>query len=981
MQDAIDGCSTSRFSKSPNGRHRSGCRSEPSPNTLRIVLVWASVALFAAACGGGGGGGGITASGSESGVIVDGVSKGGSGGGNEDNFGITSQSSYTENSNEKSPRSVSTPSLRLYASRYDPIAILTWSLSRNGNSASVVRYEYQVDSANSLDENDPWLVTNATRSSHVEDDLDDSLAYYFRVRAVLDDGQAVTSKVATAHPHPPSTRDPQPDKPVNLQARGGPGRVLLTWETPIPKKIVETPEGREAITAYLYKETNGIWRKTDSDHAQVIEGLQQNRSYTFWLKAVSNHGIGDVDSVSVTTTATLEMPAAPTGLAARKSGPWTDLQWDAPLWNGGAEITSYEYRVNTGNWTALAHRSHLVIDCPYRCTYSGSIQGASLGDSIQVRARNSVGPGTGSTAAEVFDTPGLSVFGATVHENHENAVTFRVQLDATTSNTVTVNYATRDGTAEAGTDYVAVSDTLTFAPGDRTEFVSVEIVQDSHDEDRETFTLVLSSPTNAHIVQAEATATIGNSDPMPRAWLARFGRTAAEHVLEAVAGRIAAPRVPGLEGSLADQQLRPGGGTGDEGTRRNHEELAAWVRKVDQRDGDGFGHGAYRPSGSELLAGSSFSFTSGSADGGSSSIWARGAYSDFDGRDGDLSLDGEVRTMMLGADYAREDWLAGLVISRSRGKGDYRGTGAGTVESRLTGLYPYAAREVSDRLSVWATAGYGEGNLTLTPEGQGPVETDMDLAMLAVGGRGQIVGREGYVLALKADGLLLRTTSDSVTGLASATANVNRLRLGLEGVWTVWLEDGSVLTPVLEVGLRHDGGDAETGFGADLGGGFVLENPVQGFSAELRARGLLTHEESRFEDWGISGSLNYDPDPASNLGLSVSVVPAWGAPSTGGMNRLWNLQGTTSLQQAGSSSQDGRINAEIGYGFAVAGGRFIGTPSLQFEQSEGGQHYRFGYRLVPPRGGGLDFGLEAFQHQLYEDGIEYRAGFTLATPW
>ena len=291
--------------------------------------------------------------------------------------------------------------------------------------------------------------------------------------------------------------------------------------------------------------------------------------------------------------------------------------------------------------------------------------------------------------------------------------------------------------------------------------------------------------------------------PIPRAWLARFGRAAAEHVLEAVAGRIAAPREPGLESSLAGQS---------------------------QNESD-------RPADSELLAGSSFSFTSGSADGGFGSVWARGAYSDFDGFDDGVSLEGDVRTAMLGVDYAREDWIAGLAISRSRGKGDYRGADAGTVESRLTGLYPYAAREMSDRLSLWATAGYGKGELTLTPEGQDSVETDMDLAMVAVGGRGLLVGGEGYTLALKADGLLLRTTSDFRPGLAKATANVNRLRLGLEGAWTVWLKDDSVLMPILEVGLRHDGGDAETGFGADLGAGLMLEDPARGFSAELRARG------------------------------------------------------------------------------------------------------------------------------------------------
>ena len=113
-------------------------------------------------------------------------------------------------------------------------------------------------------------------------------------------------------------------------------------------------------------------------------------------------------------------------------------------------------------------------------------------------------------------------------------------------------------------------------------------------------------------------------------------------------------------------------------------------------------------------------------------------------------------------------------------------------------------------------------------------------------------------------------------GLASATANVNRFRLGLESAWTVWLEDGSILTPVLEVGLRHDGGDARPASVPIWAAVSCLRIPARGFSAEFRARGLVTHEESKFEDWGISGSLNYDPNPSSNLGLSASVMPAWG---------------------------------------------------------------------------------------------------------
>ena len=52
-------------------------------------------------------------------------------------------------------------------------------------------------------------------------------------------------------------------------------------------------------------------------------------------------------------------------------------------------------------------------------------------------------------------------------------------------------------------------------------------------------------------VRGMAMGTIENSDPLPRAWMARFGRTVAEQVLEAVESRMRAPRAPGAEVSLA----------------------------------------------------------------------------------------------------------------------------------------------------------------------------------------------------------------------------------------------------------------------------------------------------------------------------------------------------------------------------------------------------------------------------------------------
>ena len=75
--------------------------------------------------------------------------------------------------------------------------------------------------------------------------------------------------------------------------------------------------------------------------------------------------------------------------------------------------------------------------------------------------------------------------------------TFTVTLSPTSTQTVTVNYATANGTATAGSDYVAASGTLTFAPGVSTRPISVTVNGDTTVEPNETFSVTLSSPANA----------------------------------------------------------------------------------------------------------------------------------------------------------------------------------------------------------------------------------------------------------------------------------------------------------------------------------------------------------------------------------------------------------------------------------------------------------------------------------------------------
>jgi hypothetical protein len=91
--------------------------------------------------------------------------------------------------------------------------------------------------------------------------------------------------------------------------------------------------------------------------------------------------------------------------------------------------------------------------------------------------------------------------------------TFTVSLSAVSASTVTVHYATQNGTASSASDYQFKSGTLTFLPGQTSKTVSVKVNGDTSVEANETFFVKLSSPTNATISDSSGTGTIQNDDP------------------------------------------------------------------------------------------------------------------------------------------------------------------------------------------------------------------------------------------------------------------------------------------------------------------------------------------------------------------------------------------------------------------------------------------------------------------------------------
>ncbi len=167
-----------------------------------------------------------------------------------------------------------------------------------------------------------------------------------------------------------------------------------------------------------------------------------------------------------------------------------------------------------------------------------------------------------STTESVEGPAGISISDARVSDARVQeaagvVLAFTVTLSRTTGADVTVDYETSDGTAEAGADYTATNGTLTIGAGSRSASIDVPVLDDAHDDDDETLTLTLtlSNPTNAVLDDATATRTIDHNDAMPRALMARFGRTAAVHVIDQIEERIKAPRRPGFDGRIAGRNI------------------------------------------------------------------------------------------------------------------------------------------------------------------------------------------------------------------------------------------------------------------------------------------------------------------------------------------------------------------------------------------------------------------------------------------
>ena len=263
---------------------------------------------------------------------------------------------------------------------------------------------------------------------------------------------------------------------------------------------------------------------TTSGQIQTISGETYDRetkdSYSVQVSVTDGTATVSI-AVTITLTNVAEKPAtpgAPTVTATENTSDSLDVSWTAPGRNGGPALTGYEvqYREGMGGpWSAWA---------PSGTGTTATIAPLDASTSYQVRVRALNGetpsdaspPGTGTTGVPAL--PGLSIADGSASEG-AGTMAFAVTLSEAGSAQVTVAYATSGGSATQGMDYTAATGTLTFAPGDTAETISVPLTDDTLVEGDETFQVTLSAPQQATLADATATGTITDNDQASTALL------------------------------------------------------------------------------------------------------------------------------------------------------------------------------------------------------------------------------------------------------------------------------------------------------------------------------------------------------------------------------------------------------------------------------------------------------------------------------
>ena len=320
-------------------------------------------------------------------------------------------------------------------------------------------------------------------------------------------------------------------------------------------------------------------------------------------------------------------------------------------------------------------------------------------------------------------------------------------------------------------------------------------------------------------------------------------------------------------------------------------------------------------------------------------IWGSSEYSLVS----DKGWEGDVFSLQLGVDQRmKDDLLAGGLVSWSKGDVDYMLEGeSGDYTHQITSVHPYLAWTEGD-MSSWVSVGYGQGELVRTQAADNTKKhSDTRLLSLSAGVSGRL---SQSILKLKSDMTLAQidiagsadNSIDSTSISAHNLAN-QRLRLLLEIDRELQLASGGRFDPLVEIGLRYDGGAGDSsGIGAVLGIGGRYVNT--GLTVEGKLHTLVGRKD--YQEWSVQGTIRKTAS-ANERGLSFSLSPSYGATSNSA-SQIW--QQNQSDENNSNGDDSARLNVKVGYGLFTGGGLLTPYSELSMGKNKG---YRFGLRWKP----------------------------------
>ena len=679
----------------------------------------------------------------------------------------------------------------------------------------------------------------------------------------------------------PSQVTTVPHAPSGLMATRGDGEVTLNWRAP--------NNGGSAIKYYEYNVDGGAWISTGGKSTSyTVTGLTNGETYRFRVRAVNSVGPSAESKPARATPATV--PGAPRNLTLTSGSQYMMLIWERPADNGGFPITGYEYIQKEedgsfGTWTAIDNSAPgEANDTSYAVTdlKNGTIY------SFMVRAVNALGPGDPSAEATAeVNTPS---FRRARRASLNILPTFgrtmlRNSVDALTwrLDSVLSGSFERTGMFRLMDQHAGLHEVI----GDN--------IWDDPDqwEDLSLEELLYGS---SFIIEAGVMLRKPKEHPKeaPKEYKGYTEEDSREHIRE----------YP--EEDSADKNM--------------------WIDEDE------------KPMVAERRGGIGF--------------WGKADYNNLSvSSDEWFAWDGRIVSGYMGVDrWLNEKVLTGLSVSLTKGDFDYTDTtpgegGRGDYYVKMLSVSPYVSWFLSDDAYLWGSVGYGRGQVDIDDEDVQSVATsNLSYKSVAAGGSGRLfdVGDTTFSLKSEAFKVWMDVEGDDYL-IDELSIGVHQLRLSMEGSYEYRFASGTWFNPLVEVALRHDGGDGETGTGVELGGGFLYEDPNLGLSVSGRGRWLAAHSSDEFSQWGVGGAVIFDTG-ADKQGALFSVSPEWGDTSSG-VDSLWE-RGVEGLSSEDGGANDMHLDAEFGYGLSALGGDGLFTPYSGLRVGgDGWRQYRLGSRL------------------------------------